>query len=433
MSDLIDSLLNLPSQISGEDIIKLLSFSHQLCCLGSVETGHFTWVNRAWEKFLGIPAQEIVETPFMDFVHPDDRERTYFEISSLKKGIQVSNFENRYKAFDGSYHWLQWNCIPKSKHVICSFARDVTAFKTSQFLLEEKVQLSEKLSDNLRCLNYLANLKSSSLKKTLVEFLECGRKQVAAGNAIIVSYQNDRECKVEVGLLESLKVVEGEIYPTDNTFCRKIFKSEKTQGFYNIEHLKDKKEKASYKRYNLGSYLGCPIYVSGKLWGNFSFSDVKPRQSPYKDHDHEFMEIMAVQLGRLIEKDQELSEIKRQKEKASNQEELFHSAFLQSPDAMILMDKKKHIQQINPSFQITFGYCSKEIHNKPISCLFKNRANQRDLDHLLQSRDTIPLSEVLCCKKNGKVFHAGNISEGLKRVSRRVFGLPGTNSRPFGA
>ena len=63
----------------------------------------------------------------MDFVHPDDRAATLAALSSLSQGAPVVNFENRYRAGDGSYKWLEWAAAPVPEQgIVYAAARDVT-------------------------------------------------------------------------------------------------------------------------------------------------------------------------------------------------------------------------------------------------------------------------------------------------------------------
>ena len=65
--------------------------------------------------------------PYMDFVHPDDREATLAEAEKLAQGANVIHFRNRYACRDGSYRWLAWSAMPTgSDELICAVARDVT-------------------------------------------------------------------------------------------------------------------------------------------------------------------------------------------------------------------------------------------------------------------------------------------------------------------
>ncbi len=71
--------------------------------------------------------------PFIEFVHPDDRERTLNQNREVRAGGQALGFENRYLCRDGSYRWLLWNAAPDpTGGVIYSVARDVTARKHAE-------------------------------------------------------------------------------------------------------------------------------------------------------------------------------------------------------------------------------------------------------------------------------------------------------------
>ena len=45
-------------------------------------------------------------------MHPDDRAATVDAVSALATGARLIDFENRYRARDGSYEWLQWTAAP---------------------------------------------------------------------------------------------------------------------------------------------------------------------------------------------------------------------------------------------------------------------------------------------------------------------------------
>lgn len=99
-----------------------------LCFLGF--NGYFTRLNPAWERTLGFTREELTSRPFIEFVHPDDRERTLRQNRVVRSGGQALAFENRYVCKDGSYRWLRWNAAADStERVIYSVARDVTAEK----------------------------------------------------------------------------------------------------------------------------------------------------------------------------------------------------------------------------------------------------------------------------------------------------------------
>lgn len=116
-----------------------------LCFLGF--NGYFARLNPAWERTLGFSPEELMSRPFIEFVHPDDRERTLHQNRAVRSGGQAIAFENRYRCKDGSYRWFRWNAAPDPDDgVIYSVARDVTDDKLAQ---EERDRLVAELQSAL--------------------------------------------------------------------------------------------------------------------------------------------------------------------------------------------------------------------------------------------------------------------------------------------
>jgi diguanylate cyclase (GGDEF)-like protein len=83
----------------------------------------------------------MVGRPFLDFVHPEDRERTEKEAAALSDGESTIQFQNRYLDSAGELHWLEWASVPLGdEHVIYAVARDVTERKALEDELERLSQ-----------------------------------------------------------------------------------------------------------------------------------------------------------------------------------------------------------------------------------------------------------------------------------------------------
>jgi PAS domain S-box-containing protein len=106
-------------------------------------SGYFKRLNPAWERTLGFTRDELMSKPFIEFVHPDDRERTLAQNREVRGGGRALGFENRYLCKDGSYRWFRWNAAPDTGHgVIYSVARDITEVKQAE---EERERLLREL------------------------------------------------------------------------------------------------------------------------------------------------------------------------------------------------------------------------------------------------------------------------------------------------
>jgi PAS domain S-box-containing protein len=104
----------------------MFDLSLDLLCVAGLD-GYFKRVNPAFEHTLGYGAAELLSRPFLEFVHPDDRERIAQMVGALSEGRHISDFESRYIRADGAVRWLQWNTrtMPE-KGLMYATARDVT-------------------------------------------------------------------------------------------------------------------------------------------------------------------------------------------------------------------------------------------------------------------------------------------------------------------
>ena len=153
------------------DLRWFFSRSLDLFCIAGID-GYFERLNPAWTSCLGWSKEELQARPFLDFVHPEDREVTLAEVEKLAQGAETSLFENRYLHRDGSYRWLQWNASPApGKRRICALARDVTRRRRLQTEIlevadQEKERLGQDLHDGLcQTLAGIAALSSSLSRK----------------------------------------------------------------------------------------------------------------------------------------------------------------------------------------------------------------------------------------------------------------------------
>ena len=88
-----------------EELDRFFSLSLDLLCIAGFD-GRFKRVNPAWGRTFGYTPNELCASPFIEFVHPDDREATLRESAKVNAGAHAIHFEYRYRGKDGSYRWL---------------------------------------------------------------------------------------------------------------------------------------------------------------------------------------------------------------------------------------------------------------------------------------------------------------------------------------
>lgn len=126
-----------------EELRTLFEMSADMVCIIDTERWIFKKVNPAFSKILGIPEQRFVGTNVMEYLHPDDRQRTIDSVQvNLQQGFLATDFENRYRCADGSYRWLKWivQMVPE-KGVIHAIAHDITLRKEKEDALRESEKM----------------------------------------------------------------------------------------------------------------------------------------------------------------------------------------------------------------------------------------------------------------------------------------------------
>jgi len=93
-------------------------------------TGAIVFVTDACEELLGYTASEMIGTPVLSYVHPDDRDRTLAAARNVMDGRPHLDFENRYLCKDGRAVHILWSArwSPEDR-VRIAVARDVTALR----------------------------------------------------------------------------------------------------------------------------------------------------------------------------------------------------------------------------------------------------------------------------------------------------------------
>ena len=162
--------------MASTDFERFFEFSFDLLCVGGFD-GYFKRLNPAWTRTLGWSIDELLAKPWLDFVHPDDRQATIEAGSGLLGGSQLVSFVNRYACPDGSHRWLLWNATPHpDTETIYAVAHDIT----------ERTRTHEALARALDELELRAEERSVALTRETLE-----RKQAEDRFRLLVDSVSD--------------------------------------------------------------------------------------------------------------------------------------------------------------------------------------------------------------------------------------------------
>ncbi len=101
-----------------------------LLCIADKD-GRFRRLNKEWENALGYPIEEVKGRSFIDFVHPDDKERSMASFARLREKGEVRDFINRCVRKDGGFRWIEWRSFSYGD-IIYAAARDITKRKQDE-------------------------------------------------------------------------------------------------------------------------------------------------------------------------------------------------------------------------------------------------------------------------------------------------------------
>ena len=137
--------------------------SLDMICVATTD-GYFKQLSPTWSKTLGWEEDELKSRPYLEFVHPEDRESTVNIREHLHGGNNILNFDNRYLCKNGEYRWLSWKSyIDLEDNLIYAVARDIQDRKEMEEELIRKTEELQKAKDEAERANrakseFLANM-----------------------------------------------------------------------------------------------------------------------------------------------------------------------------------------------------------------------------------------------------------------------------------
>lgn len=128
---------------------KFFKYSLDMLCIAGSD-GYFKRLNPAFSKTLGWSDKELMERPFVEFVHEEDVPKTLKEIEKLNEGQPTISFRNRYKSKSGKWVWMHWTCKPDQQTgELYAVAHDISALMEANHKLERAIHHKEIFLSNM--------------------------------------------------------------------------------------------------------------------------------------------------------------------------------------------------------------------------------------------------------------------------------------------
>lgn len=156
-----------------------LAVTPSLLCVLDVD-GCFHQVMSQFCDVLGYTSTVLIARPFVEFVHPDDHQKTQAAIATLTQQKGKTRFEHRYRCADGGYRYLEWHALAQNG-LIYAAASDITEQRQAEQALQQERDFSKSVLETVNTINEQTQTRAALLdnQQTLANIFDL------AGEAII--------------------------------------------------------------------------------------------------------------------------------------------------------------------------------------------------------------------------------------------------------
>lgn len=261
----------------------------------------------------------------------------------------------------------------------------------------------------LRAFHEVSSAPELSLQEKLHRLLKLGCEQFGAPIAILARI--DGQCfRIEDAVGDDPDFFIGTTKELDQTYCSATVCNNEPVAF---EHaaVTEWCKHPSYLKHPMESYIGARVLVDGGLYGTLCFASPLPRLSPFSSADRETLKLMAQWIG---------SELHRERAEAYMRK--LSSALEQAADSVIITDRERRIEYVNPAFELLTGYGREEVVSLKTYFLRSGEHGEafyRDIWQVI-GNGGVYRGIMVNRKKDGSIFHEQKTISPLKDAQGEI-------------
>lgn len=246
----------------------------------------------------------------------------------------------------------------------------------------------------LRTFHEVSSDHELSLEEKLHRLLELGCEKFRMPIAILSRIDGQFFC-IQDSISDHPAFMVGVTKDLDQTYCSATVYTNEPVAF---EHAGVSKwnQHPSYKEHHMEAYIGVRIQVASGLYGTLCFVSPSPRQSPFSSADFEILKLMSQWVG---------NEMQRQRTEAHMRK--LSSALEQAADSVMITDRERRIEYVNPAFELLTGYHREEVIGQKTYFLRSGVHDEEFYQALLQviNNGGVFRGVLVNRKKDGSIFH----------------------------
>jgi PAS domain S-box-containing protein len=255
--------------------------------------GYLRRFNPAFEVF-GYSREELLSRPWIEFAHPDDRERMAEAATALERGVDVVEVNNRIVCRDGSVRWVEWSTrVMPEEGLFYAAGRDVTetrraaeeqaALRRVATLVAEKTDPNEVFAAVVREVGELLGVDATHL----------GRFD---GEATVVSV-------AQWGSHAGIRT--GDVFPLEGeSVSARVLRTGRPARMDDYEDASGAIA-ATIRGIGIRSAVGAPISVEGRTWGVMTATSKGEQPFPAETESRleRFTELVATAISNATARD----------------------------------------------------------------------------------------------------------------------------------
>ena len=139
-----------PSASKSHQDDRLFELSLDLLVVAGFD-GYIKRASPAWTRTLGWSNDELLARPYLEIIHPEDRERTAQEAAGLSDpAAQTRDFAIRMSDRHGGYRWILWSAKGSpDEGVFYAVGKDITERKNAERALAESEQRFRSVTESV--------------------------------------------------------------------------------------------------------------------------------------------------------------------------------------------------------------------------------------------------------------------------------------------
>ena len=446
---------------TAEELRQFFKVTPSMLCVAGFD-GYFKRINPAFQETLGFRERELLAEPFINFVHPSDRQATLDEVEKLQAGQTTISFENRYRTQEGNYRWLLWTAKPDlEKKVIYAAAQDISERKETEQALqesEERWQLALRgANDGIWDWNQLEQqYRQTKLLADITYKIRMSIEIESILQATVTEVQNllgcDRVLIVQINPNHTALVVSESILPNlppmlgyelaDPLLMGEYLARYRRGKVLTIDNLANASIASDIKQllqqFQIQAQLIVPILSQNKLKSLLvAHQCARPRQ--WQQEEIQLLQQLADQIGVALSQAQLLDNLeelvsqrtakltatnnllqteiieRKQTEIALRENQKKLRGILENADeAIISLDEQQRIQLFNQGAEKIFGYQAQDVIGQPLDMLLPQEFRKIHRHHINQFAQSTEQSRGMAERKanvfgrrqNGQEFPA---------------------------